>query len=54
MTVKELITELQKLPQDMDVIDSSYMLIDGIQVVEYIYGDAANPNARTDKVAVIY
>lgn len=54
MTVKELITELQKLPQDMDVIDSSYMLIDGVKVVEYIYGDAANPNARTDKVAEIY
>lgn len=54
MPVEELILELQKLPQDMNVIDSSYMLIDGVKVVEYICGDAANPNAHTDKVAEIY
>ena len=54
MTVKELIIELEKLPQDLDVIDSSFMLIDGVKVIEYIYGDSANPNARVGDVAAIY
>lgn len=54
MTVKELIIELQKLPQDLDVIDSSFMLIDGVKVIECIYGDSANPNAKVGDVAAIY
>ena len=54
MTVKELINQLQEIPGDLDVIDTSCLLIDGAKIVEYTYGDPADPNARTEKAVVIY
>ena len=53
MTVKELIAELIKLPQNLAVIDSSYILIDGVKVVEYTYGDVSNPKHHTYKAVQI-
>lgn len=54
MTVKELINQLQEFPGDLDVIDTGCLLIDGAKIVEYTYGDPADPNARTEKAVVIY
>lgn len=54
MTVRELIEKLQEFPGGLDVIDTSYLIIDGAKIVDYTYGDSANPNARTEKTVVIY
>lgn len=54
MTVKELIAQLQEFPGELDVIDTSYLLMDGAKIIEYTYGDSANPNARIEKAVVIY
>ena len=54
MTVKELIVQLQEFPGELDVIDTSYLLMDGAKIIEYTYGDSANPNARSEKAVVIY
>ena len=54
MIVKELIAQLQELPEELDVIDTNYLLIDGAKITEYTYGDSASPNARTEKAVVIY
>ena len=54
MTVKELIVQLQEFPGELDVINTSYLLMDGAKIIEYTYGDSANPNARSEKAVVIY
>ena len=54
MKVKELITLLQTMPQDLEVVDFSCERVEGCYVEEEFYdGDSNNPSCPIIKVVML-